>query len=266
MTATAPAGAPVNVRAVPAVPAPVRRNRGDLAVTATVIAWVGGVLLLDRGAGITGQRLLGLGTWLVLAGLLARETGRVRAQVGVVVAFASLIEYTFSGALHVYVYRLHNVPLFVPPGHGLVYLGALAFGRSRFARERARALVAATLVAGGGYALWGLTLAPRLDALGAFWFGCLALFCLRGRVPTVFVGAFVIVTYLELLGTSLGSWTWQPHDFTGIVAIGNPPSGAAGGYGFFDAAALAAAPWLTDRFSRRLSRWRTPRVAAPGRR
>jgi hypothetical protein len=36
----------------------------------------------------------------------------------------------------------------------------------------------------------------------------------------------------------------------GIVAMGNPPSGAAGGYGFFDAAALWAAPRLVDRLRR----------------
>jgi hypothetical protein len=52
------------------------------------------------------------------------------------------------------------------------------------------------------------------------------------------------VTYLELVGTSLGTWAWQPHDPTGLVAIGNPPSGAAGGYGWFDLAAMLAAPPL----------------------
>ena len=37
-------------------------------------------------------------------------------------------------------------------------------------------------------------------------------------------------------------------DPTGVVAIGNPPSGAAGGYGWFDLAALLLAPWLLTRF------------------
>jgi hypothetical protein len=222
------------------------------------MCWIGAVLVLDgpvdRLAGVPGQDALGAATWLVLLALLRSEPVRVRAQVAVVVVFASLVEYTFAGILHVYVYRLHNVPLFVPPGHGLVYLGALAFGRSVFTTSRSRPLVLATLVAGAAYAVWGLTFAPRLDALGAFWFGCLVLFLWRGRVPTVFVGAFVIVTYLELLGTSLGVWAWRPHDFTGIVAIGNPPSGVAGGYGFFDAAALAAAPRVIDWWTRRVAR------------
>jgi hypothetical protein len=52
-------------------------------------------------------------------------------------------------------------------------------------------------------------------------------------------------------GTHLGTWTWQEHDPTGIVSIGNPPSGAAGGYGWFDLAALLIAPGLIARWDRR---------------
>ena len=222
---------------------------------AVVLTWIPVVLLLDRGASMTEQRLLGVGTWLVLVALLARESGRTRAQVGVVVAFATVVEYTFSGVLGVYVYRLHDVPWFVPPGHGMVYLGALAIGRSGYVVRHRGWLVPATLAVAGGYAAWGLLLSGRHDVLGAFWFGCLALFLLRGRQPTVFVGAFVVVTYLELLGTGIGTWTWQARDpILGVVAMGNPPSGAAGGYGFFDAAALWLAPRIEGRLSRRKRR------------
>ena len=73
------------------------------------------------------------------------------------------------------------------------------------------------------------------------WFGCLLVFLSRGRTPLVYCGAFVVTSYLELYGTGLGTWAWQPHDPTGLISIGNPPSGIAGGYCFFDAAAL----WLT---------------------
>jgi hypothetical protein len=219
---------------------------------AAVLTWIPVVLFLDRGATMTQQRLLGVGTWLLLLALLAREDNRVRIQVGVVVAFATAVEYCFAGWLGVYVYRLHDVPWFVPPGHGLVYLGALAIGRMDAVRRYAHLLIPGTLVIAGAYAAWGLFLSPRRDVLGAFWFGCLALFLLRGRQPTVFVGAFVVVTYLELLGTGLGTWTWQARDpILGVVAMGNPPTGAAGGYGFFDAAALFLAPRLLDRHSRR---------------
>ncbi len=249
---------PARVPPVPAAPARAsggRRLRGgatrDLALAGAVLGWIPAVLVADRGVGLGGQRLLGVATWLLLLVLLRGEAPRTRAQVAVVVGFASLVEYTFAGWLGVYVYRLHNVPWFVPPGHGLVYLGALALGRSSLFRAHARLLVPVTVAAAAGYAVWGLFVSSRLDVLGAFWFGCLAWFLVRGRAPLVYVGAFLVVTYLELLGTHLGTWAWQPHDpVLGWVAIGNPPSGAAGGYGFFDAAALALAPRLERAVSR----------------
>jgi hypothetical protein len=219
----------------------------DLRVAGVVLAWVPLVLVLDTVATLGQQRLLGLGTWVLLLALLGRETPLVRAQVAVVVAFATAVEYTFSPVLEVYVYRLDNVPAYVPPGHGLVYLCALALGRSALLRAYGRRLVLATVTAGGAYAVWGLTLAERPDVLGAFWFACLVGFLAWGRSRLLYVGAFVVVTYLEVVGTALGTWTWQPHDPTGLVAIGNPPSGAAGGYGWFDLAAILAAPWLLRR-------------------
>ncbi len=226
-----------------------------MVVPLLVVLWVGVVLLLDTGAPLGRQRLLGLATWLVLLGLLRAEDRATRVQVAVVVVFASIVEYVFAGWLGVYVYRLDGVPWFVPPGHGLVYLAALSIGRSAWAYRHRRPLLATTLLAGGAWAGWGLLLAERPDALGAFWFGCLVLFTRYGRSPLLYAGAFLVVSYLELLGTSLGTWTWQPTDpMTGLVSIGNPPSGIAGGYAWFDAAALWLAPLVLRRLpSRRVA-------------
>lgn len=227
-----------------------------------VAVWVAAVLGLDTGASLDQQRLLGLGTWALLLALLARESRATRVQVAVVVAYASVVEYVFSGWLGVYVYRLHglpwydSVPAFVPPGHGLVYLAALAIGRSAWA-HRNRWLLPAALTACGAWAVWGLTLSPTRDVLGAFWFGCLLVFARWGKSPLVYAGAFLVVSYLEVLGTSLGTWTWQHHDPTGLVSIGNPPSGIAGGYAWFDAAALALSPRLLAWWDRRSARGET---------
>lgn len=232
----------------------------DLAVAGVVAGWVLAVLALDAAAGIRQQRALGAVTWLLLVALLRREPVAVRAQVAIAVIFATWVEYTFAGQLGVYTYRLHNIPAFVPPGHGLVYLGALGLGRSALFRARRQLVLGAVLAAGGCWALWGLLLAPRRDVLGALWFGCLVAFVLRGRAPLVYAGAFLLTAYLEVLGTSLGIWTWGLHDPTGLLGIGNPPSGVAGGYCFFDAAALALAPRLATLLSPatrgRLGRWR----------
>jgi uncharacterized protein (DUF2267 family) len=238
----------------PVAPAPHRAD-ADLLVAAAVLVWVPLLLALDRHATLATQTLLGLATWALLVVLGRGQSPEVRAQIAVVVLFATAVEYTFSALLQVYVYRLGNVPSFVPPGHGLVYLAALSLGRSRCFRARERVLVPATVVAGGAYAVWGLLLAGRRDALGAFWFLCLLGFIRWGRSALLYVGAFVVVTYLELIGTGLGIWRWHELDPTGVVTIGNPPTGVAGGYGWFDLAAVTVSPALL-----RLLRARVPSV------
>ena len=228
----------------------------DAVVPAVVVVWVAVVLALDAGAALWQQRLLGVGTWVLLLLVLRGESVATRVQVAVVVVYATAIEYVFSHWLGAYVYRLDNVPAFVPPGHGLIYLAAFVVGRSAYAHRHARLLIGTVLVVGGLWALWGLTLSPTPDALGAFWYGCLLLFLWRGERPLLYAAAFLVVSYLEIVGTSLGTWAWQPLDpVLGVISIGNPPSGIAGGYAFFDAAALALAPWL-------LGRWQARRVDA----
>jgi hypothetical protein len=50
------------------------------------------------------------------------------------------------------------------------------------------------------------------------------------------------VAALELYGTSIGTWRWE-RTLPGLgVADGNPPSGVASGYVWFDVMALLLAP------------------------
>jgi hypothetical protein len=231
---------------------PATRNA---ALVGGVLGWITTVLVLDTGASVLEQQLLGAATWAVLLVALRGETAAVRVQVGVVVVYATVVEYVFSHWLGVYSYRLDGVPAFVPPGHGLVYLAALSFGRTALARRHARPLLGAVLVVGGGWAVWGVTLSPTPDALGLFWYLCLLLFAWKGRSPLLYVGAFGVVSYLEILGTSLGTWTWGTVDpVLGVVSIGNPPSGIAGGYAWFDAAALWLTPIVVGWWARRRGR------------
>jgi hypothetical protein len=234
--------------------------RPDLPTRAglALMGWLSLVLWLDRaggGGGLVQQRALGAVTGLVLVLALSRVSPTVRAQTAVVVCFATAVEYVFSPTLHVYAYRFDNVPAFVPPGHGLVYLSAFALGHAALVQRHRRTAVGLVLLVGGAWASYGVWLAPRPDALGGFWFACLAVFLLVGPSQAVYVGAFVAVSWLELLGTHLGTWTWGTHDPTGGITIGNPPSGAAGGYGWFDLAGLLAAGPLLALW-RRLTRGR----------
>lgn len=225
-----------------------------------MMGWLTVVLWLDRssaGGGIWLQRGSGVLTWAVLLLAMWRVCPAVRAQTTVVVGFATVVEYVFSPTLEVYLYRFDNVPMYVPPGHGLVYLSAFALGHSALVERNLRTAVALVLLVGGGWASYGWLLADRPDALGAFWFACLAGFLLWGPSQQVYVGAFVVVSYLEVVGTELGTWVWRVEDPLLGISIGNPPSGAAGGYGWFDLAGLLLAPYLLAVVSRR--RRRDPR-------
>jgi hypothetical protein len=222
------------------------------------LAWIPVTLWLDRSATLAGQLALGAMTWALLLWWLSHETALVRAQTAVVVAIAAAVELVFSGWLGVYVYRLEHVPAYVFPGHGLVYLAALTIARLPAVRSHARLAVRSTVVVAGAWALWGLLISPRHDVLGFFWYLCLLGFLRWGRSTLLYVGAFAVVSYLELLGTGWRIWTWQPYDtIMGWVPMGNPPSIAAGGYGWFDLYAVLLAPTLV----RRWDRWRgTTRV------
>jgi hypothetical protein len=209
---------------------------------ALLAGYLAGLLALDRFADAWGQLLLGAATWGLLLGISLFLTPERRAQVAVVIAAATLAEVTGSIVWGVYTYRLENLPSFVPPAHGLVYLAGLAL--SRFALAHRRALVALALAAMTLWSVAGLTVLPRQDVGGALGALLLGYFLLRGRAPAVYAGVFLVVAGLELYGTALGTWTWaETIPGTGIPN-GNPPSGVASGYVWFDVLALALAPRL----------------------
>ena len=85
---------------------------------------------------------------------------------------------------------------------------------------------------------------PRLDVAGAFGVPLLLFFLWRSRSRATYAGVFLVVAALELYGTSIGTWRWS-HDLPGLgIPDGNPPSGVASGYVWFDVMALLLAPWL----------------------
>src|SRR5205807_2867786 len=111
------------------------------------------------------QLALGVLTFVVLGVALARTSTERRVQAIGVVCFATIGEVTGSLIWGVYHYRLHNLPLFVPPAHGLVYLTGLSLATA-FAR-RARVLVVLAAAGAASWGLLGLTVLPHRDVAGA---------------------------------------------------------------------------------------------------
>ena len=200
----------------------------------------GGAVLALYTHGEVGECTLGVLTWLVLLGALWPLPALARAQALGVVAFATIGEVAGSIVWGIYHYRSHDLPLFVPPGHGLVYLTGLAV--ARIVGERR--IVCAAAVGSVGWGLAGLTVLPRLDVAGGLGVAVLGAFLWRSRARATYAGVFFVVAALELYGTSIGAWHWT-RTLPGIgITAGNPPSGAASGYVGFDVMAMLVAPRL----------------------
>jgi len=206
------------------------------------VAYLAALLALDHAASYREQLGLGVVTWLVLGFALSRVPFERRVQTLGVVAFATVGEVTGSLIWGVYHYRLHNLPLFVPPAHGLVYLTGLALAAAL--RRHAYGLVVAAAAAAATWGLLGLTVLPRRDVAGAFGVPLLLVFLWRSRNRSIYAAVFLVVASLELYGTALGTWRWA-HVLPGLgIPDGNPPSGVASGYVWFDVMALLVAPYV----------------------
>jgi hypothetical protein len=203
-------------------------------------AYLAALLALDHFATYPEQLALGVLTCAVLIAALARVSPERRAQALGVVAFATVGEAVGSLLWGVYRYRLHNLPLFVPPAHGIVYLTGLALAVAM--TRHTRALVATAAVAAATWGVLGVTVLPRRDVAGALAVPLLLLFLWRSRNRAVYAGVFLVVAALELYGTAIGTWRWARH-LPGLgIPDGNPPSGVASGYVWFDVMALLTAP------------------------
>jgi hypothetical protein len=209
---------------------------------AAIAAYLAALLAVDTQVSLHEQLALGALTWVVLV-LAARPLPpQRRAQVAVVICAATVAEVTGSILWGVYTYRLHNLPTFIPPAHGLVFMAGLAL--SQGVQRHTRLLVGAAALGAAAWGLLGLTVLPRTDAAGALGVPLLLVFLWRSRARAAYAGVFLVVAGLELYGTAIGTWRWAAT-LPGIgVPDGNPPSGVASGYVWFDVMALLLAPRL----------------------
>ena len=207
-----------------------------------IAAYLAALLAVDTQVDLQGQLVLGALTWVALLVAAKPLSTERRAQVAVVICAATVAELTGSILWGVYSYRLHNLPTFVPPAHGLVFMAGLAL--SQALRRHARVLVIAAATIASLWGVLGLTVLPRTDAAGALGIPLLLAFLWRSRAGTAYAGVFLVVAGLELYGTAIGTWRWAT-ELPGLgIPDGNPPSGVASGYVWFDVMALLLAPHL----------------------
>jgi hypothetical protein len=219
--------------------------------SAFVVAFFLAVFRIDVTVGLHGQLVLGAATWLVFLAALKPLTPEGRMRALLVVVAATCMEVLGSIVWGVYTYRLGNLPLFVPPGHGLVYLTGLSLTQTSLVSRHQRAFLAAVGAVAVAWAVAGLTVLPRTDASGALGMAVFLVFLFRGRVPALYGSVFLVVAVLEISGTALGVWAWKDVVPGLQLPSGNPPSGAASGYVLFDIVAIAVTARLLRLFQTR---------------
>jgi hypothetical protein len=224
-------------------------TRGSIALVVAFTAYWLVALPLDSASTAEQQLLLSVSAWAFLAVALALQSPAVRVQVLTLVCVATILEIVGSIVWGAYRYRLGNLPLFVPAGHGLFYLAALRTAALPLLQRHGRGIVIAVTAAATAYMLWGLVRPPLPDLLGFVTWAVFVRFIVRGRFPLLYAVSFVLTMGLELYGTGWGIWRWSPVLPGLLLPAGNPPTGIGAGY--------AAMDGLTRRIVGRLGRMRT---------
>lgn len=189
-------------------------------------------LAADVHTGFFGQLAIGAAVWAILFYLLGRVDLHERRMLFACLVIATIGEIVLSLGWGLYIYRLDNIPHFVPPGHVLMLMLGIALSRHITDRIALGAIGAAALyalgAAIGGFDTFAAALALVLLALSL---------ALPAHRP-LYASTFVLALVLELYGTWLGNWTWE-YTVPGLgLTTTNPPALAGVFYATLDACVL----------------------------
>jgi hypothetical protein len=206
------------------------------------------VLLVADGAtaGVEPQIALGLLTFAVLWIAARRVVPELRWEVWLCVPIATLFEVFGSLIWGGYTYELHNIPVYVPPGHALVYVFGVSAAGLPVVRRHGWLVRRLVMLVATAWVVAGLTILPwhtgRLDLQGAAVWPLLAWCVLRSGKGDMFAAIWVAVATIEIAGTWTGDWVWAASAPWSHLASGNPPSAIAAGYAVIDGSVALLAP------------------------
>ena len=200
--------------------------------TLAIAGVIAGGLLFDQTVEFWGQTLTNVGLWTLLLWWLRRAPPDEQLSLSVCVFYATLGEIFLSLVWGLYEYRLANIPLFVPPGHALLFmLGGILARRA------------------GNWIVWFVPLAATpfvfllaitgIGTLDALLFALFLLCLLSGRASKLYAVMFVLSLAMEIYGTWLGNWTWaEEAPWLGFTTV-NPPLAAGAFYCMLDMLVVA---------------------------
>lgn len=189
-------------------------------------------LIIDQRLEFWGQTLTNLAVWMLFLHWLRQAKGEDRVALTACVVYATLGEIFLSLIWGLYEYRLANVPLFVPPGHALLFmLGTIAASRLRDWIGWLVPLAAAPFAA--------FMLLTGADTFGALLYLMFLLCVVFGRARKLYAVMFVLALAMETYGTAMGNWTWETTvPWLGLATV-NPPIAAGAFYCVLDMLVVA---------------------------
>lgn len=181
------------------------------------------VLAIDVRTDLPGQVLIGAAMWTLMLALLARTAAAERHVLVTCLLLATAGELLFSLACGLYTYRLGNVPMFVPPGHVLLFMLGIALAQRITDRAANTVIGCAALYAAAaafaGFDTFGILLAL---VIAAAWLA-------SPRHRRLYAASFALSLVLELYGTWLGVWRWAPV-VPGLPLVTTNPPGTVGAF------------------------------------
>ncbi len=181
------------------------------------------------------QNTLNVCMILAFFAMFYKANPRVRTLmiIGVILGFIG--EHFFSKILHMYTYRLENVPLYVPFGHGVLYARIFRFSKASIVKKHQKAIesfltiliiIIATIYLIAFFDVFGF-----LMTIGVF-----LILWIQPKHKLFFLTMYLLVVVLEIGGTAFGAWKWPEIAF-GIFEFlpsNNPPSGISFFYFLLD--------------------------------
>ena len=186
-----------------------------------------------------GQLFVNIATFIAFGVLFWKSTPRIRELMIYAVIIGVFGEYLFSLGLEMYTYRLENIPLYVPLGHAIVYITTIHFCKQSIIKAHRKQLEKVFTIAILGYSFLFLVFAQ--DIFG-FVMTLTTIFLLRNRPRErlFFLSMYIVVAFLEIVGTSYQCWHWPSTAFRVIPFLksANPPSGISLFYFLLDLGCL----------------------------
>ena len=205
-----------------------------------IIATLALGLVVDQHWATWGQVAVSAVVWLLFRQVWHRSDESRRLPLVACLVFATFGEMFLSLVWGLYQYRLGNIPMFVPPGHVLLFF--LGMQVSERLPEGAEWWVAA--IAGGVVGLFAWTGHDTMGpVLYAFFLACLWISPSRRLYATM----FVLSLALELYGTWVGNWVWAYEVPWTPLRQENPPLASGAFYCVLDLLVVSFATYSERR-------------------